>query len=127
MNGVNNNNNDDELPKEWDTDVEDEKLKSYTSFQQESNSNNNDPEQQPLIITTEEDANDYAVKVYELSKIFPRWGMDCCKSPKDFKAVSNLSITVRKGEIFCLLGHNGNVRNYIYFFHCLYPINISTN
>lgn len=49
-------------------------------------------------------SEEVAVRVVDLAK---RYQKHFWKSKSDLIAVSDLSFTVQKGEIFCLLGHNG--------------------
>ncbi len=47
---------------------------------------------------------DVPVRVVRLSKTYHQYPW---KSTKDLKAVDEISFTIPKGEIFCLLGPNG--------------------
>jgi ABC-type multidrug transport system ATPase subunit len=47
----------------------------------------------------------WAVRLQNISKLYRKWS--CCRSETDTFAVDDVSLTIKSGELFTLLGHNG--------------------
>ena len=63
-------------------------------------------DEQFLLSELDEDGVEAEIVLQNLSKTYPKsWPFACGK--EDIVAVDELSFSIRKGEIFALLGHNG--------------------
>lgn len=74
------------------------------SEEEEGSGWESDVERERIAIKSD---NESVVRLNDLTKVYRQhfW-----KSKEDLKAVDRLSFAVRRGEIFCLLGHNGGER-----------------
>lgn len=62
-------------------------------------------DEESLLEFTDEDENESEIRLQKLTKVYPKSIFTCDK--EDVTAVDNFSLSIKQGEVFALLGHNG--------------------